>query len=105
MNDRRFLPLLVVALAAGCGIAWIDSRPHWDDTGITAGMVLATSALLSAMMPARAAVFALAVGAWIPLIGIIQQGNNASMLALPISFVGAFIGSLIGRQRRGGAGK
>ncbi len=37
--DRRFALLLVVALIAGSTIGWIDSRPDWDDTGITAAMV------------------------------------------------------------------
>jgi hypothetical protein len=30
-----------LAFCAGLAIAWIDTRPHWDDTGITVGVLLA----------------------------------------------------------------
>lgn len=102
MSDRRFLLLITVALAAGCAIAWVDSRPNWDDAGISAGMVFVVTALLSAVMPARAAFFALAVGAWIPALAIAREGAGANLLALAIAFAGAFVGAYFGRQRRGG---
>lgn len=30
----------VGAMAAGSAIAWVDSRPNWDDTGVTAALLL-----------------------------------------------------------------
>jgi hypothetical protein len=36
---RSALPTVVIgtfALAVGCGIAWVDTRPTWDDGGVTA---------------------------------------------------------------------
>lgn len=38
----RAAPSLVGALAvvAGCLIAWIDTRPGWDDTGVTVGLIV-----------------------------------------------------------------
>jgi hypothetical protein len=38
----------LMALAAGLAIAWMDTRPHWDDAGITAGAVALAAALASA---------------------------------------------------------
>ena len=35
MQGRGFL--LMGAATLGMAIAWVDSRPNWDDTGITAG--------------------------------------------------------------------
>ena len=37
-----------MALAAGLAIAWMDTRPQWDDAGITAGAVALAAALASA---------------------------------------------------------
>jgi hypothetical protein len=30
----------LLAVAVGCGIAWVDTRPSWDDAGVTAGALL-----------------------------------------------------------------
>ena len=38
------LALAAVALGIGFAIAWLDSRPTWDDTGITAVLLFVTSA-------------------------------------------------------------
>jgi hypothetical protein len=47
-SGRAALLLLgVVSLAAGGVIAWVDTRPGWDDTGITAGALLIVSGLAS----------------------------------------------------------
>lgn len=59
--------MLAPAVITGLAIAWIDSRPHWDDAGITAGLLLLGSGLLGLGMTRRAWMIALAVGAWIPL--------------------------------------
>ena len=75
-------------------ITWFDSRPGWDDTGITAVVVLGVTALLGFAMPERAWLWALAVGAWIPLWGIVTTQNYGAILALVIAFVGAYAGVL-----------
>jgi len=35
----------VLALVAGGFIAWVDTRPGWDDTGVTAGALLIVGGL------------------------------------------------------------
>lgn len=94
----RFQAFLVVAaIAIGVLIAWIDSRPAWDDTGITAMMVLGSAGVFSFAQPMRPWLWALSVGIWIPVQGIIAQGNVESILALVIAFVGAYAGMTIRR--------
>jgi hypothetical protein len=42
-TGRRVLATLLaesLAVAVGCGIAWVDTRPNWDDAGVTAGVLL-----------------------------------------------------------------
>ena len=91
-TQNRFLTLFTLAVALGIAICWIDSQPNWDDTGITAGMVLIAAAAFGFALPKRAWAFALAVGIWIPLVGIVQAQNYGSILAIVIAFVGAYIG-------------
>ena len=49
-QNPKGLPYLasLMALVAGVAIAWMDTRPRWDDAGITAGCVALTAALASA---------------------------------------------------------
>ena len=91
--NRAFIFLLVLALLIGAAITWIDTRPTWDDTGVTAGMIAIATALLGAAMPSRAWVWALAVGVWIPVIGI-AHGNMAAGLALVVALAGAYTGAM-----------
>jgi hypothetical protein len=99
--NTKFLFLLVIAVTAGLLIAWIDSTPGWDDTGIIAGMIVIVTVTLGAIMPRRAAIWAIAVGAWIPLWNLSHGSNYGSLLALIIAIIGAFAGAF-GRKYFGG---
>ena len=50
-----------LALGVGSGIAWVDTRPNWDDTGVTAGALL-LGAGLAALLGLRWWLAALLVG-------------------------------------------
>jgi hypothetical protein len=96
-------PLLsiVIAIVAGIAIAYVDSRPGWDDTGITAA-ALAIAALIAVLIegsgrPVRAAAIAVLVGIWVPILEIAAPGSNGPLLAFVFSGVGAFIGWVIVR--------
>ena len=70
-------------------------------------MVFGVTALLGAAMPERAWLWALAVGAWIPLLGITVHHNAGTLLALVIAFAGAYAGALgrkavVGLASKGG---
>jgi hypothetical protein len=84
--------VLPFAVAMGIAIAYIDSRPSWDDAGITALAIFVTCAVCGALWPTRPWLCALAVGAWIPLFGIATAGNFGSLLVLVFAFPGAYAG-------------
>ena len=84
--------LIAVAVVAGLFFAYVDSRPAWDDTGVLAGAILLTCGLIALVGYRHPWLLALAVGAWIPLRGILITHNYGSILALVIAFVGAYAG-------------
>jgi hypothetical protein len=95
MRRGYFIGVLALAIVLGLLITWVDTRPGWDDTGITAGMLLLTAALFGALDPTRPWLWALAIGAWIPLVGVIQNHNFGSLLALAFALLGAYGGALL----------
>jgi hypothetical protein len=76
----------------GLAIALIDARPTWDDTGITAGVVLLTAFIVSALAGRRPWLFALLVGIWVPAITVVNGGDPVSLLALAFALAGAYAG-------------
>jgi hypothetical protein len=97
------VPLFIVALGLGSIITYIDSRPNWDDTGVTAFAILVSCAVLGAMGPRRPWLWALAVGIWIPILGIARTQNFGSLLALLVAFVGAYAGMATRKMRSSAA--
>jgi len=89
--------LFAGAIAFGILLGYVDSRPSWDDTGVTAGLLFVVTAILGAVAPDRPWLWALCVGAWIPLFGIYQTSNYGSLLALGFSFAGAYGGMVVRR--------
>ena len=94
MQRLRFWGLLAFALALGLGRGWVDSRPTWDDTGITASAILIVTALFGAALPKYAWDWALAVGVWVPAFEIPPSGRYEALIALVIAFAGAYAGAL-----------
>ena len=86
---RKLLPL---ALLVGLGMAYVDNLPNWDDTGVSAFAVLASTALLGLFEPTRPYLWAAAIGAWFPLLSIVLHGNYGAFMALGIAFIGAYGG-------------
>jgi uncharacterized membrane protein (DUF441 family) len=92
--NSRQTAVLILALVSGMMICWIDTRPAWDDTGITVGLILITSAILGTIEPKRAWLTAIAVGLWLPLWNIVFSGTYASSVALLFAFAGAYAGAV-----------
>ena len=88
--NKPFLTLL--AFCFGAAITYVDSRPNWDDAGITAFAILATCGVLAFLSPSRWWLWAIAVGVWIPIIGIARAQNFAAILALVVACIGALLG-------------
>jgi len=84
--------LLALGLLAGLLLAYVDSLPKWDDTGILVGMLLLTSGLLALLGYRRPWLLALAVGLWIPLHDVFVLHDARIFLVLLIPFVGAYAG-------------
>ncbi len=89
--------LLVVAIGTGALITYVDTRPTWDDTGITAVALLVISGVLGFLGPSRPWLWALAVGSWIPLLSIVRTHSYSSLLVLAITFAGSYAGMAIRR--------
>src|SRR5262249_8715976 len=96
----KTMALFLLALSLGACITYVDSRPHWDDSGITALAICVVTALFGFASPRWAWVWALAVGAWIPLFGVLRAGNYGSLLALVFAFAGAYGGMLLRKAAR-----
>ena len=84
--------LLVIATLVGMFLAYVDSRPTWDDTGIEVAAILLICGLLALIGFPRPWLLALLVGGWIPLYGILFSHNFGSIIALIIAFIGAYAG-------------
>jgi hypothetical protein len=91
----KFWILFIIAIVLGMMIGYIDSSPHWDDTGVTVAMILIASSVLGFVMPQYAWVWALSVGIWIPIWNIILNNNYSSIISIVIAFAGAYVGVLI----------
>jgi hypothetical protein len=96
-TDRSLIMQRIV-FALGVLLGYVDSRPTWDDTGITAGMLLIATAIAGALAPQRPWLWALCIGVWIPLFGIRNSANYGSLIALAVAFAGAYAGMLIRRS-------
>lgn len=93
MHGLRFWVLLILAVVVGVLIGWVDTRPTWDDAGVTAAAILSVTAILGAAAPKRAWVWALAVGGSIVLLNVVLHSSFGSVVALVFAFVGAFAGA------------
>src|SRR5215212_10959912 len=80
MRDRWLFTLVPLALSFGLAIAYVDSSPGWDDTGVSAAAVLGTSGLFGVLYPARPWLWALAVGFGSP-----RTASLGSSTTLPYS--------------------
>ena len=98
---KKSLILLIPAVISGLLIAWIDSRPNWDDTGISVLMVLVTATAFGYFTLKRPWLTALAVGIWIPLYAILSTQNFGSLLALIPGFAGAYFGFIVKTKVKG----
>ena len=92
MNSRFYLPL-ILSIIFGSIIAWIDTRPNWDDTGITVGLILISTMICGALSPSRAWLLALIVGGAIFGANIILHGSYESAIPLGFAFMGAYTGA------------
>ena len=56
-------------------------------------MIILATMILGGIEPRRPWLWALGVGAWIPLHNLLTTGNSASLLALAVAVAGAYLGA------------
>ena len=85
--------LFLAAVLIGIGIAYVDSRPPWDDTGVTAFALLTSAAVFGLARPRRPWLWALAIGLWIPLFALLRThaaGSLAMFVVMAFPLAGAY---------------
>ena len=92
--------MAATAFAIGLAIGWNDSRPTWDDTGVTAGLLVMAAAVFGVVNPARWWLWGLLVGVGTPLFEIAGETGTASLAAFVFSGVGAAGGASASRLLR-----
>jgi len=85
----------LLALGLGCAIAWMDTRPGWDDTGITAGVIGIASGLAAFLGLPWALAAALVAG---PILAAELPRGGGVLLAAPFAVAGAFFASRLRGQ-------
>ena len=94
-TEHRNWISIIIAISLGIIIGCIDSRPHWDDTGITVGMVIISTFITGFISRIPPWILAISVGIWIPAFNILLHNNYGSLIALLIAFIGAYSGAYI----------
>ena len=87
---------IAMSAAAGIVIAWMDTRPDWDDTGITVG-VLVLVAGLAAIAGTRPWLAAVLVAGPLMIAERLQLGIGM-LLVLALALAGAYAGAALRRK-------
>ncbi len=86
-----------IGLLVGLGIGYVDSRPTWDDAGITAGALFLAAAVLAAARPKLFWLTGLAVGLPVLAMNALLHSNYGSAIAVGFSLVGSAVGHVAGK--------
>lgn len=97
-TGKNFLVFFILAVMAGCIIGWIDSRPNWDDTGITVVLVMLSSVGLGWVFPRYFWLWGFIIGGIIVGLNVVVSNNYQSIAALVIALFGSGIGALIAKS-------
>ena len=96
--SSRLIAGLAIAIVAGIAIGYVDSRPGWDDTGVTAVSLLLSGGVAAFVAGRLPWLVAVAAGIWVPLFERSSLASGGPLAALVFAGIGATIGWLIGRR-------
>lgn len=97
--------LTVVSACLGLFFAYVDSRPTWDDTGVLVAAILLSSAMIGALGPRRAWLWALLIGVPMPIVGFLTTHQPpASAVAIVFALAGALAGAGLRKMTSHAAG-
>jgi hypothetical protein len=91
-RTTRLPVLAAVASVAGIAIAWLDSRPGFDATGITVVSLAVASAAIGFVAGRSPWLWARLVGAPTPLLEVPASRDAGPLAALAVAAVGALAG-------------
>ena len=89
---KLFWVCLTLSLGAGAFIGWMDSRPHWDDTGITVGAIVLSAGVLGILHPQKAWLWATLIGLGVTVWEYGVSGTVGAVVSIPIAFAAAYMG-------------
>ena len=92
--SKYWIPVFL-ALAAGLAIGWIDSRPGWNDTGVTAGLIFISSFIIGLLSNKNAWLLALIIGLCVTSFNYILHNNLESAISFVIAFAGVYSGVFV----------
>lgn len=95
---------MILAVGIGLVIGWVDTRPNWDDTGITVALIFGTTLLFGLAIRERPWMWALAISIWVPMFNVAQSRNFESLVAIVPAFLGSYLGYIVRRAIRAGHG-
>jgi hypothetical protein len=98
--SRRDAIAGIAGLVLGIAVGMMDSRPGYDDTGVTAVALAFATALVTFISSRRPWLWALVVGSWVPLFEVRDLAKPAPLLALAFAGAGAAVGWLVARSGR-----
>lgn len=91
-NSMKQKILFAAAFIAGLLIAFVDSRPTWDDTGITVFALLLGGGIIGLLVRKHPWLFALAFGIWIPLLGVLVKHDLTMSIVFLFPLAGVYAG-------------
>ncbi len=84
--------LLFCSALLGLLIAYTDSRPNWDDAGITVLVLVGGGTIVGLLLEKHPWLFALAIGISIPIMGILARHDLMMLIVLIFPFIGVYTG-------------
>ena len=99
LNARvRLAAGVLISLVAGVLIGRLDSGAGWDDTAVTAGLLVISAGLASFIAGQFPWLFAVTTGMFVPLFELPGLAGGGSLGALLFSSIGAGLGWLAARS-------
>jgi hypothetical protein len=86
--------VLVLVCVTGFLLAKLDTSKNWNDTAVTACLILSTSFVFGALSPSYAWLWALIIGGFIFSFNVVLSHNYGSAGGFLFSFAGAYLGVL-----------
>ena len=98
MANPRLVAGLGIALVAGIAIGYMDSRPGFDDTGVTAAALVFAAAIASLIARRAPWLIAVVTGIWVAIFELSSIGSGGPVAALALAGIGASFGWLVARR-------